>query len=100
MITNNTMENGDIISVEFTYDGNTLIADAKIEQGDYILTKRFTSDAAEMISGILSSPDMEKGGVVADYFHKDRKRYVKRAERPEVKSIFDAEVTLDKDDLK
>lgn len=97
MITNNTMETGDTISVEFTYDGNTLIADAKIEQGDYILTKRFSSDAAEMISGILSSPDMEKGGVVSDYFHKDRRRFVRK---PDVKSIFDSEINIDKDDLK
>ena len=92
MLINNMMESGDVISVEFSYEGNNLIADAKMTDNDYVLTKRFSSEAAEMISAILSSPDMEKGGVTADYFHKDRKRYIKK---PEIKIDYDREITLD-----
>lgn len=95
MLLNNTMENGDEISVSFSYEGDTLIAYAKIEENGYILTKCFTKDAAELISEILCSPDMEKGGVSADYFHKDRKRMPKET----TKAIYRNEVTLDEDEL-
>lgn len=93
----NVIEPGDKIEVSFFYDGFMLVADAKLTENNYTLTKRFTSDDAELVKDILCSPEMEKGGVMADYFHKDRKLSIKREER---KDINVNEITLDEDDLK